>query len=85
MINRNNGTTKPLIVCTKANNGSGLRAAATYHANKGVSLNKYENCGKVLKYFDAFGLYRVTVLTIGTLKVSYQLQLIRLYIPIDES
>ena len=46
-------------------------------------LNKYENCGKVLKRFDAFGLYRVTVLTIGTLKVSSELWLIRLFIPID--
>ena len=52
---------------------------------KAFRLNKYENCGKVLKYFDAFGLYRVTVLTIGALKVSWQLRFIRLYIPIDES
>ena len=38
LVNRNNATIKPLFVGTKANNGSGLRAAATYHANKGVSV-----------------------------------------------
>ena len=37
---------------------------------KAFRLNKYENCGKVLKYFDAFELYRLTVLTTGTLKIS---------------
>ena len=54
---------------------------------KAFRLNKYENCGKVLKYFDAFGLCRVTVLTIGTLKVSCQLRLIdeSQLAPIDES
>ena len=52
---------------------------------KAFRLNKDENCGKVFKYFDAFGLYGVTVLTIGTLKVLCQLRLIRLQIPIDES
>ena len=52
---------------------------------KAFRLNKCENCGKVLKYFGAFGLYRVTVLSTGTFKVSCQLRLIRLYIPIDES
>ena len=34
----NNRTINPLFVCTKANYGSGLRAAATYHANEGVSV-----------------------------------------------
>ena len=34
----NNGTINSLFVCTRANNGSGLRAAATYHANEGVSV-----------------------------------------------
>ena len=34
----NNGTMNPLFVCTKTNYGSGLRAAATYHANEGVSV-----------------------------------------------
>ena len=34
----NNGTVDPLFVCTRANDGSGLRAAATYHANEGVSV-----------------------------------------------
>ena len=34
----NNGTINPLFVCTRANYGSGLRAAATYHANEGVSV-----------------------------------------------
>ena len=34
----NNGAINPLFVCTKANYGSGLRAAATYHANEGVSV-----------------------------------------------
>ena len=36
----NNGTINPLFVCTKANYGSGLRAAATYHANEGVSVKQ---------------------------------------------
>ena len=35
---------------------------------KAFRLNKYENYGKVLKYFDAFELYRVNVLGIGTFK-----------------
>ena len=30
--------TKPLFVYTEANYGGGLRAAATYHANEGVSV-----------------------------------------------
>ena len=38
LVSRNNGTTKPLFVCNKANYGSGLRAAARYHANEGVSV-----------------------------------------------
>ena len=38
LVNRNNGTIRPLFVCTEANCGSGLRAAATYHANEGVSV-----------------------------------------------
>ena len=38
LVSRNNGTIRPLFVCTKANYGSGLRAAATYHANEGVSV-----------------------------------------------
>ena len=29
---------KPLFVCTQANYESDLRAAATYHANEGVSV-----------------------------------------------
>ena len=37
-VSRNNGTIKPLFVSTKANYGGGLRAAATYHANEGVSV-----------------------------------------------
>ena len=37
---------------------------------KAFRLNKYENCGKVLKYFDAFQLYRASVLSIGTFKIS---------------
>ena len=65
-MSRNNGTFKSLFVCTKANYGSVLRAAATYHANEAFRLHKYENGGKVSKYFDAFELNRVTVLTIGT-------------------
>ena len=31
-----------------------------------VPCNKYDNRGKVSKYFDPFELYRVTVLDIGT-------------------
>ena len=38
LASRNNETIKPLFVCTKANYGSGLRAAATYDANEGVSV-----------------------------------------------
>ena len=38
LVSRNNETIKPLFVCTEANYGSGLRAAATYHANEGVSV-----------------------------------------------
>ena len=34
----NNGTINPLFVCARANYGSGLRAAAMYHANEGVSV-----------------------------------------------
>ena len=34
----NNETMNPLFVYTRANYGSGLRAAATYHANEGVSV-----------------------------------------------
>ena len=34
----NNGTINSLFVCTRANYGSGLRAAATYHANEGASV-----------------------------------------------
>ena len=41
-------------------------------------LNTYENCRKVLKYFHAFELYRVNVLTIGRLRL-------RIYVPIEES
>ena len=37
-VSTNNETNKSLFVCTKANYASGLRAAATYHANKGVSV-----------------------------------------------
>ena len=37
-VNRNNGTIRSLFVCTKANYVSGLRAAARYHANEGVSV-----------------------------------------------
>ena len=38
LANRHNGTIKPLFLCAKANHGSGLRAAATYHVNEGVSV-----------------------------------------------
>ena len=34
----NNGTINLLFVCTRANYGSRLRAAAMYHANEGVSV-----------------------------------------------
>ena len=40
LVSRNNGTIKPLFVCTEANYGSSLRAAATYHANEGVSVKQ---------------------------------------------
>ena len=32
------GTIKPVFFYAKANHGGGLRAAATYHANQGVSV-----------------------------------------------
>ena len=38
LVSMNNGTTRPLFVCTEADYGSGLRAAATHHANEGVSV-----------------------------------------------
>ena len=38
LVRMNNGTIRPLFVCTEANYESGLRAAATYHANEGVSV-----------------------------------------------
>ena len=38
LVSMSNGTIRPLFVCTEANYGSGLRAAATYHANEGVSV-----------------------------------------------
>ena len=38
LASMNNGTIRPLFVCTEANYESGLRAAATYHANEGVSV-----------------------------------------------
>ena len=31
---------------------------------KAFRLNEYENCGKVLKYFDPFKIYKVPVLSI---------------------
>ena len=38
LVSRNNRTIKSLLVRTKANYGIDLRAAATYHANEGVSV-----------------------------------------------
>ena len=38
------GTMEQLGHCLCANYGSGLRAAATYHANEAFRLNKHENC-----------------------------------------
>ena len=40
LVSRNNGTIiiNPLFLCTEANYGNGLRAAARYHANEGVSV-----------------------------------------------
>ena len=38
LVSMSNGTIRPLFVCTEANDGSGLRAAATYHPNEGVSV-----------------------------------------------
>ena len=37
-VSMNNGTIRPLFVWTEAIYESGLRAAATYHANDGVSV-----------------------------------------------
>ena len=50
LVSRNNGIIKPLFVCTKAIYGSGLRAAATYHANEGVSVKW---AWELLRCFDA--------------------------------
>ena len=36
---------------------------------KAFRLNKYENNGSVLNYFDPYELYRVTLVNIGKLKV----------------
>ena len=38
LVSMNNATIRPLFVCTEANYGSGLRAAAAYHASEGVSV-----------------------------------------------
>ena len=38
LASRNNGTINPLFLFTRANYASGLRAAASYHANEGVSV-----------------------------------------------
>ena len=38
LASRNNGTINPLFLCTRANYASGLRAAVSYHANEGVSV-----------------------------------------------
>ena len=38
LVSRNNGIIKPLFLCTEANYGRVLRAAATYRANEGVSV-----------------------------------------------
>ena len=38
LVSRNNGTIKSLFVCTKANYGKGLRAAARHYAIEGVSV-----------------------------------------------
>ena len=48
----NNGTINPLFVCTRANYGSGLRAAARTMQMKAFRLNKYENSGEALKCSD---------------------------------
>ena len=48
-------------------------------------LNKYENCGKILKYFDAFELYIVTLLTTGKIKLITVKDNIPINIPKDES
>ena len=47
LVSRNNGTITSLFVCTKANYGSGLRAAASTMQMKVFRLNKYENRGRV--------------------------------------
>ena len=66
MASINNGTINPLFVCTRANYGSGLRAAATSMQMKAFRLNKYENSGEALKCSDhKFELY--TVIAIGRL------------------
>ena len=44
------GTNDGLAYLLTKSTNPGLRAAARYHANeKAFRLNKYENCGKILK------------------------------------
>ena len=38
LVSMNNGTIRSLFLCTEANYESALTAAATYHANEGVSV-----------------------------------------------
>ena len=67
LVSRNNGTIRPLFVCTKANYGSVWEQLPGTMQMKAFQLNKYENCGKVLKHFDHFQLNTVTVPATGTL------------------
>ena len=70
MVSRNNGTIKSLFVCTEANYREVVWEQLRHTMQmKAFRLNKYENNGKVLKYFDPSALYRVTVVNRGKLKV----------------
>ena len=62
------GTNDGLAYLLTKSTNPGLRAAARYHANEKVfRLNKYENCGKILKYFDPLNyIATVVVLTMET-------------------
>ena len=67
LVTKNNGTFKSLFVCTKANSEVVWEQLRRTMQIKAFRLNKYEDCGKVLKYFDAFEGNWATVLTIRTL------------------
>ena len=65
LVSINTETIKSLSVYTKVNYGVVRELQPGTMQMKAFGLNKYENCGKVLK----FELYRVNILTITTVKL----------------